>query len=305
MALKPAEQKLALRKFTRQQWAIDPTVDKQGVLALATGSIPDALKGRTRDSNLQLIYGELTRAKLGRPFKFTRKRPSKVTPQLRARIEALYNANPFGVSYRGIANQMQSEGTQIGKDVVGKVVRDLRRLDSEAMVPSPSPPGPLRDGYNWTPSPQLGPRELRAIEQWFAIPPQLPSPPAPFELEHLSYPIRLPVREVVVQTDVETIWVPGGKSPDYRPEKCMPPKRSPGGPSEYHESDFEEVSNPLEPLRLESDAPQRLAVRQAEAKKTEKAAAAARRAEVAAEAAAKKAERGVPAISPPPNCCPK
>ena len=262
------------------------------MLALATGSIPDALKGRTRDSNLQLIYGELTRAKLGRPFKFTRKRASKVTPQLRARIEALYNANPFGVSYRGIANQMQSEGTQIGKDVVGNVVRDLRRLDSEAMVPSPSPPGPLRDGYNWTPSPQLGPRELRAIEQWFAIPPELPSPPAPFELESISYPIRMPEREVVVQTDVETVWVPqpGYKSPEYRPEDLIPPKLSPGGPSGYHESDFEENSNPLEPMKLKAEAPQRFAARQAKAQEAEKAAAAARKAEIAAQAAAKKAK---------------
>ncbi len=286
--LKPAEQKLAIRKFTRQQRALNESISKQQVLALAEGSIPDALWARTRDSNLSLIYAELTRAKLGRPFKakHPRRRPSIVTPAVRDRIEALYSENPFGCSYRTIANQLQSEGTKIGKDTVGKILKEFRVSDATGIEPSPGPPPPLRTGYNWPPSPVLGPREQRAIQQWFKLPPRRPEPPPPFEMEYRDYPIQLPVKDTKIVYEHYPVYVGKAQppSPDHRPvaDQYSPlPSKDEAPYIDWHLSDFEENTSILEPMKLRSDAYQRKADREAAAKiAAEKANAKARRARI-------------------------
>jgi len=126
-SLTPSQKRVAIRRFAHQQWDEDPLLDKQAILSLAEGSIPTALTGRTRDSNLKLIKSELVRAFEGKPFmvKLPKRRPAKATPALKRRVAELFDENPYGASYRTIAEAITAEGTKVGKDVVGSIVKEL------------------------------------------------------------------------------------------------------------------------------------------------------------------------------------
>ena len=100
--LSDKEKRLQLRRFAREEWSRDNTVEPLAILHKAKVDIPLVLSGRSRDSNIKLIKGELGR--VGQLFreKFSRNRKGKMTPELRAQIEGSFAENPYGVSYQSV-----------------------------------------------------------------------------------------------------------------------------------------------------------------------------------------------------------
>jgi len=104
--------------------------------------IPLVLSGRSRDSNIKLIKGELGR--VGQPFreKFSRNRKGKMTPELRAQIECLFAENPYGVSYQSVVTGLKTHhDVSVSKTLVGTVVKQLRAgMPSVDASPPPTDP---------------------------------------------------------------------------------------------------------------------------------------------------------------------
>ena len=186
------------------------------------------------------------------------RRPSKATSALKRRVTELFEENPYGASYRTIAQAITAEGTDVGKDVIGSIVQELKLKEHPPQDMSPSPPIPLRDSYHWTPSPKLNPREIAANQREFE------------RLERLKIPLPPPYMQY--STGALSL------NDDYAPpKKTPPPPKDPNriewepywsdgeDPrlSQWIESDYYPRSSILEPHVLRHDAKERRAARQA------------------------------------------
>ena len=174
--LSDKEKRLQLRRFAYEEGSRDNTVEPLAILHQAKVDIPLVLSGRSRDSNIKLIKGELGR--VGQPFreKFSRNRKGKMTPELRAQIECLFAENPYGVSYQSVVTGLKTHhDVSVSKTLVGTVVKQLR-AGMPSVDASPPPPTQLGSEYNRPPTPFLNDRELAALAA------KAPTPPAPYEL---------------------------------------------------------------------------------------------------------------------------
>ena len=144
-----AEQKYAIKAFTRCEWEFNPFVEPAAVLAKLQGENPRALYGRNRRQNIRMIRTELQRVEAGHAqvIRYTRNRPTKLTHTEKLRAFELWRSrrfDPRASSAQKISDLLALEGITAKKSTVSKLILTfLQWSPPGSPVASPPPPALL------------------------------------------------------------------------------------------------------------------------------------------------------------------